>query len=339
MTLSVGIVGCGYFSQFHRDAWARLPGASVVGVCDADPAKAEAAAALLPGARAFTDAAAMLDETRPDVMDMVTPPSTRAGLLALSDERGIAVIAQKPLANDLSGAQALVAQAKAAGVALLVHENFRFMPWFQETRRVIESGRLGQVLNLSFRFRPGDGQGPDAYLSRQPYFQKMPRFLVHEVFVHLCDTYRFLLGEISGLGARLARHNPVIAGEDTALVMVAFANGATGLIDGNRLLDHPSDDPRMTGGPLLVEGTEATMRLDGYGRLFLRPQRGEEREHPYAWEKRGFGGDAVFRTIAHLAVHLTEGVPTDLTGEKYLRNVALVEAAYESAREGRFVTV
>lgn len=339
MTLAVGIVGCGYFSQFHREGWARLPGATVVGVCDADPARAEAAACALPGARAFTDAAAMLDETRPAVMDMVTPPSTRARLLALAAARGIAVIAQKPLADDIAGAEALVKQAKHAGVALLVHENFRFMPWFQEARRVIESRRLGQVLNLSFRFRPGDGQGPDAYLSRQPYFQKMPRFLVHEVFVHLFDTFRFLLGEISGLFARLVRHNPVIAGEDTALVTVAFANGATGLIDGNRLLDHPSDDPRMTGGPLLVEGTEATLRLDGFGRLFLRPQRGEEREHPYAWEKRGFGGDAVFHTIAHLAAHLTAGVPTDLTAEKYLRNVALVEAAYRSAREGRFVTV
>jgi predicted dehydrogenase len=338
MTLAVAIVGCGYFAQFHRDAWARLPGARVVGVCDSDPAKAEAAAAAL-GTRSFTDAAAMLNATRPDVMDMVTPPSTRAGLLALAAERNIAVIAQKPLADDLAGAEALVAQAKAAKVPLLVHENFRFMPWFQEARRVIESGRLGDVLNLSFRFRPGDGQGPDAYLSRQPYFQTMPRFLVHEVFVHFFDTFRFLLGEISGLVARTKRHNPVIAGEDAATITVDFASGATGVLDGNRLLDHPSDDPRMTGGTLLMEGTRATLRLDGFGRLFLRPHRGEEQEHAYAWEKRGFGGDAVFRTIQHLAAHLTEGAPTDHTGEKYLRNVALVEVAYVSAREGRFVTV
>jgi predicted dehydrogenase len=95
----------------------------------------------------------------------------------------------------------------------------------------------------------------------------------------------------------------------------------------------------MTGGPLLVEGSKATLRLDGFGRLFLRGHRGEERGHDYAWEKRGFGGDAVFRTIQHLAAHLTQGAPTDHTAEKYLRNVALVEAAYLSNREGRFVTV
>lgn len=339
MTLRVGIVGCGYFARFHRDAWARLPDAQVVGVCDTDRAKAEAAAAELPGAAAFADAAAMLDATRPDVMDMITPPATRAGLLALAAGRRVAVIAQKPLADDLASAQALVAQARQAGVTLLVHENFRFMPWFQEAGRVIADGRLGEVLNVSYRFRPGDGQGADAYLARQPYFQTMPRFLVHEVFVHLFDTFRFLLGEVSGLHARIRRCNPVIAGEDAAVIVLEFAGGAVGLLDGNRLLDHPSDDPRMTGGTLQVEGTRASLRLDGFGRLFIRPHRGTEGEHAYAWEARGFGGDAVFRTIAHLAAHLTRDAPTDHTGEKYLRNVALVEAAYRSAAEGRFVTV
>jgi predicted dehydrogenase len=253
--------------------------------------------------------------------------------------RAGAVIAQKPLADDLDAARALVRQADAARLRLLVHENFRFMPWFQEARRVVDSGRLGHVLNASFRLRSGDGQGADAYLARQPYFRAMPRFLVHEVVVHLFDTFRFLLGEVSGLFARLKRHNQAIVGEDAALITLEFASGASGVIDGNRLLDHPSDDPRMTNGTLLLEGTDATLRLDGFGNLFLRPHRGEEAPHPYAWRNQGFGGDAVFATIAHLAAHVTSGAPTDHTAAGYLRNVELVEAAYASAREGKFVAV
>ncbi len=337
MTLAVAIVGCGYFSRFHQDAWARLPGARVVAVCDADRGRAEDAAGRLPGAAAFTDAEAMLDEARPDVIDMVTPPATRLALTRAAASRGIAVIAQKPLADDLAGAEAVV--AAAGGTTLLVHENFRFMPWFQEARRVLDSGVLGRPLNLTYRFRPGDGQGADAYLARQPYFQTMPRFVVHEVGVHLFDTFRFLLGEITGVFARLRRHNKVIAGEDTAMVLCDFANGATGLFDANRLLDHPSQDPRMTGGTMLLEGSEATLRLDGFGALHLRPQGGDEQAHPYTWEQRGFGGDAVLRTIAHLAAHLTTGAPTDHTGAQYLRNTRLVDAAYRSAAEARFVIV
>ncbi len=48
--------------------------------------------------------------------------------------------------------------ADEAGILLVVHENFRFMPWFRHARRLVEAGRLA-----------GDGQGPEAYLDRQPY--------------------------------------------------------------------------------------------------------------------------------------------------------------------------
>ena len=56
-------------------------------------------------------------------------------------------------------------------------------------------------IKLTFRLRTGDGQGPDAYLSRQPYFQKMEHFLVHETAVHWIDTFRFLLGDINAVYA------------------------------------------------------------------------------------------------------------------------------------------
>ena len=51
---------------------------------------------------------------------------------------------------------------------------------------------------VAFRLRPGDGQGPRAYLDRQPYFQTMPRLLVVETAIHWIDTFRFLMGEVDG---------------------------------------------------------------------------------------------------------------------------------------------
>jgi predicted dehydrogenase len=50
--------------------------------------------------------------------------------------------------------------ADEAGILLVVHENFRFMPWFRHARRLAEAGRLGRPHALHFRLRPGDGQGP-----------------------------------------------------------------------------------------------------------------------------------------------------------------------------------
>jgi D-apiose dehydrogenase len=337
--MRVAIIGCGYFARFHREAWARLP-VEVVALCDADPAKAEAAAREFPAAHAFADAASMLDAVRPDIVDIVTPPESHADLVALCAARGVFTICQKPLAPDWATAQAIVQGAEAAGITLLVHENFRFMPWFTETHRLIEAGAIGEPLDLHFRLRSGDGQGEDAYLARQPYFRTMPRFLVHETIIHLIDVFRLLFGEVGGVFAKLRRLNPAIAGEDAATVLFAFAQARRqGIVDGNRLLDHPSDDPRMTNGTLLAEGTEGAIRLDGFGRLFLRPRRGEEREHAYAWDSRGYGGDCVFRQTEAALAHFAHGAPVPNAARAWLRNMEIEEAIYRSAAEGRLVDV
>lgn len=339
MTLAVVIAGCGYFSRFHQDAWSRMEGVRVVGVADRDVGKREAAAGLFPGAAAFEDAEAMLDATRPDLIDIVTPPATHRAVVAAAARRGVKMICQKPLAPTFDEAQEIVAIAEEASVMLAVHENFRFMPWFMEARRLVADGAIGTPLNINFRLRPGDGQGPEAYLSRQPYFQSMSRFLIHETGIHLIDVFRDVMGEITGVFARLRRINPVIKGEDAGLVIFDFASGAAGLFDGNRHVDHPADDTRMTNGVLMVEGDRGVLRLDGYGRLFLRPLRGEEREHAYAWENRGYGGDCVYGQSRHVVEHLTKGTVLVNSGRDYLRNLAIEEAIYRSAEEGCFIAI
>ncbi|MEO1093255.1 MAG: Gfo/Idh/MocA family oxidoreductase, partial [Pseudomonadota bacterium] len=173
-------------------------------------------------------------------------------------------------------------------------ENFRFQPWFRECRKQIDAGALGQVYELAFRLRPGDGQGPRAYLDRQPYFQEMERFLLHETAVHLFDVFRFLLGEVEAVFADLRRLNPAIAGEDAGLVILRFASGSRALFDGNRLADHAAENRRLTMGEMQIDGAKANLRLDGYGRLFLRAHSSnQEDEMAYAWEDRGYGGDCV----------------------------------------------
>lgn len=339
MTLAVAIAGCGYFSRFHQDAWSRMEGVRVVGVADRDAGKRAAAASLFPGAQAFDEAEAMLDAVKPDLIDIVTPPQTHRALVEAAAKRGVKMICQKPVAPEYDEAEAIVATAERAGVMLAVHENFRFMPWFMEANRLIQAGAIGRPLNITFRLRPGDGQGPDAYLSRQPYFQQMPRFLIHETGIHLIDVFRYLLGEITGVFARLRRINLAIKGEDAGLVIFDFASGAAGLFDGNRHVDHPSEDTRMTNGVLLVEGDAGVLRLDGYGKLFLRKLRGEEYEHAYAWQDRGYGGDCVYGQSQHIVEHLTKGMPLVNSGRDYLRNLAIEEATYRSAAEGRFITL
>ncbi|MFK4492293.1 Gfo/Idh/MocA family oxidoreductase [Bradyrhizobium sp. USDA 336] len=97
----------------------------------------------------------------------------------------------------------------------------------------------------------------------------MPRFLIYETAVHFLDLFRFLFGKISSVYADARRLNPTIVGEVAAFVLLEHESGTRSVFDGNRLLDHVSDNPRRTMGEMLTEGEKATLRLDGYGRLFM----------------------------------------------------------------------
>jgi len=117
----------------------------------------------------------------------------------------------------------------------VVHENFRFQPWYKAIKTELNEGSLGTVLQATYRLRPGDGQGRDAYLERQPYFRDMENFLIHETGVHFIDVFRYLFGEPQALSADLRRLNPVIAGEDAGHFNFYYDNGLCAQFDGNRL--------------------------------------------------------------------------------------------------------
>jgi predicted dehydrogenase len=339
MSLRVAVAGTGYFSQFHYDAWARLKDADLVGAASLDPAGLTSVGERFGVVDVFDDVAAMLDATEPDLLDIAAPPHAHEGLLEIAAARGVHVICQKPLGGDLRTAKAMVERAEASGIVFAVHENFRFQPWYREAKRVVESGMLGDATNVSFRLRPGDGRGPRAYLDRQPYFQSMERFLIHETAIHLIDSFRYLMGEVTGVFAYLRKLNPVIAGEDSGHLILTFESGATGLFDGNRLLGFPAANPRLTMGELLLEGTAGSLRLDGEGCLWRREDEGTEEPHAYAWQNIGFGGDCVYALQRHVLEHLLERAPLENSGRDYLRNLMIEDAVYRSAQTGRFLPI
>jgi predicted dehydrogenase len=336
----IAVVGAGYFSQFHLEGWAGLANAQIVGLCDADAAKAAALAQRFGIARTFTRVEQMLDALRPALVDVVTPPPSHAQVLQAVFQRRLPAICQKPFGTRYGQALEFAAQADAAGAPLVVHENFRFMPWFREARRLIDAGHLGALHGISFRLRPGDGQGSAAYLDRQPYFQAMPRLLVVETAVHFIDTFRFLMGEVQAVYARLRRLNPAIQGEDAGLITFEFAGGAAGLFDGNRLNDHSATNPRRTMGEMWLEGAAGVLRLDGEARLWFKPHHEAESEHPYdRGPEAGFGGGACGALQSHVLDCLSRSRTPENTARAYLQNLRVQEAVYASHATGRRIEI
>jgi D-apiose dehydrogenase len=337
----VAIVGAGYFAQFHIEAWQRLAAeglCTVASVCDADSQKSSTAAQRL-SVEGYTNVNTMLAGEKIDLIDIATPPATHQALIEQSLHSGLAVVCQKPVAPTYDEALAIAAFTQQFQKPVWVHENFRWMPWFREMKAAIENGKIGALHDIAFRLRPGDGQGTQAYLSRQPYFQKMERFLVHETLIHLIDTYRFLMGEIVAVTAQLRRINPVIAGEDAGYVLFKFASGATGLIDANRLNDHNAHNTRLTMGEAWLEGEHGVMSLSGNGDIKWKPHLHEEQSHPYLWSNTGFGGDSVYHQQRHVLSALAGKEQAVNLIEDYLINLKVEEAIYASNAHRREVTL
>ena len=304
----IAVVGGGYFAAFHLEGW-RDAGAQVVALCDLDHVRCASLASRFGIPQTFADAERMLDVVQPTLLDVVLPPAAQASVVAAALQRGLPTICQEPFGHDLAQARALAALAARLQVPLVVHENFRFMPWFRECRRLIDADFFGRLHGISFRLRPGDGQGPQAYLDRQPCFQQMPRLLVRETAVHFIDCFRYLMGEVHAVSARLRRLNPVLAGEDAGIIVFEFDDDRAGLFDGNRLNGHQALNPRRTMGEMWLEGEAGVLRLDGDARLWFKPHAGAEAEHRYdAGPTTAFGGACTAlqnHVLQHLGVMMT----------------------------------
>lgn len=331
-------VGAGYFSQFHFEAWTRIPEVELVAICDLDELKAKQLAQYYGVPRYYSEVTEMLDKEQPDFIDIITPPAFHMYICQQAIERGIAIICQKPLVPTLAEAEALLKTAKAAQARFMVHENFRFQPWFREIRTILERGLVGdQMHSINFRMRTGDGWPEDAYLSRQPYFRTMPRLLIYETGIHYVDVFRYLFGEVSSVFAHLRRLNPAIAGEDCGIVLFQFANGATGILDANRYNEADAEDPRYTFGELLLEANGGSLRLDMEGRIRIQPLGRPSYEHEYVHHKRNFAGDCVYATQRHFVESLLQGKPFETDLEDYLHNLRLQELIYSSALQGKLL--
>ncbi|MEH6834970.1 MULTISPECIES: Gfo/Idh/MocA family protein [Falsihalocynthiibacter] len=334
--LRVGVVGLGYFSQFHLDAWRDIPSTTLAGIFDLDPARTQEVAAKydVAGARS----AAELADQDLDIVDLVAPPPAHKALVEQFAKSGRILICQKPFCTSYEEAKAVCEFAKTRNCTLIIHENFRFQPWHRAIKTALDTGLLGEIYQARFALRPGDGRGPDAYLSRQPAFQSMPRLLIHETGVHFVDLFQYFFGPISSIYADLVRLNPAIKGEDAGILIAHHENGTRAVFDGNRLMDHATDSPRRTMGEMEIEGEKGTLRLSGMGEISFRAF-GENEAVNIAVtapvDEARFGGGCVQALCEHIVEARAGRVPFENTAEDYLSVILATQAAYRSAETGQ----
>jgi len=336
--VSVGVIGCGFFSRNHLNSWKDLApaGADLVAVCDSDAEKARAAAAAFGVPRWYSDAEAMFAAETLGLVDIVTRMDTHRRLAELAFGHGIPAIVQKPFAPTWADCVAIVEAAEKAGLFLAVHENFRFQAPLIKVKQLLDSGAIGKPSWARISFRTGY----DIYKG-QPYFYDEERFVILDLGVHVVDVARFLLGEVERVSCETQKRNPKVQAEDTATMLLRHASGAVSVVEATyetkKLPDSFPETLIEIEGPrgAIVTKPGYRMEVTVDGKLTA-----SEFEIPLLhWAKPPWHmvEESVFKACAHFLECVREGREAATSGRDNLKTYAICEAAYKSAATGRAV--
>ncbi len=332
------LIGCGFFAVNQMHGWQDLAGVEIVAICDRDAERLAIVGDQFSVARRYSSAEEMFADGGFDFVDIATTVGSHRALVELAAKHRVPAICQKPFAPTLADAKAMVAAAEAAGIPLMIHENFRWQTPILAVKQVLDSGAIGTPFwgRVSFR------SGFDVF-SGQPYLAKGRRFIIEDLGIHSLDIARFLFGDATSMTARTRRINPDIAGEDVATMLLDHEGGITSIVDvsyATKLPEEPFPETFVE-----IDGDKGTLRLGKDYRLTVHGPGGTAQSVVapalLPWASRPWHNiqESVALIQKHWIERLAAGREPDTSGRDNLKTFALVEAAYLSAERGETVAL
>ena len=186
--LKVGIVGCGRIADSHLSQIQRIKGCEVVGVCDREPLMARQLYERYPIQHYFSDLAALLDQTSPDVVHITTPPAGHFSLAQQCLEHGCHVYVEKPFTINLDEAQRLITLAEGKGLKITAGHDDQFRPAARRMRALVQEGYLGGAplhMESYYCYELGNTDYAAALLGdKRHWVRRLPGKLLQNIISH-----------------------------------------------------------------------------------------------------------------------------------------------------------
>jgi predicted dehydrogenase len=252
--VNVALIGYAFMGRAHSNAYrqvgpalkpTRPPRMKVI--VGRSPTGVKAAAEQLGWEEWATDWREVVKRPDIDLVDIATPGDSHAEIAIAAAKAGKAVLCEKPLANDLKTARAMLVAVAKAGVPHMICHNYRRAPAVQLARQLIEEGKLGTLYHYRGTYLQDWIVDPKLPLFWRFRKEKAGSGALGDISSHSIDLARFLVGEIAELAATVETYikerplpeNPKRKGrvtvDDASAAVVRFQNGAIGTIEGTRL--------------------------------------------------------------------------------------------------------
>ena len=156
--LRVGFIGVGRITDLHYLGYKDNPNAELYVLCDTDETLLQQRVREWGVGKAYTDYHQLLADPNVDAVEVITPHHLHAEMCIAALEAGKHVSVQKPMAMNLTEADAMIDAAKRSGKLFRVFENFRFYPPYNKAMELIEAGEIGEPLSIRIKSIGGNRQ-------------------------------------------------------------------------------------------------------------------------------------------------------------------------------------
>ncbi|MEW6754619.1 MAG: Gfo/Idh/MocA family oxidoreductase [Candidatus Latescibacterota bacterium] len=314
-----GVLGAGSVAQRRvMPAMTACPDCRLEALMVRDAERARQLASRFGARRSHGRVEDLVADPQVDAVYVSTPVGLHCEHVLAAAAHGKHVLCEKPMALSADQCRRMIAACEAAGAHLEVCFVLRGWPVYQRIRALLQSGRLGRLVEARAQLAK--------WTPRQPGEWRLDATAsgggaLMDVGSHYLDLLRFLLGEFRRIACL---HTSAVFGwpvEETALALIEFCSGAHGTLSVSCAVPHG-------GNVLEVYGTQASLLL-GRQLTILAPggEETETAEYP----------DYYSGLLAHFCRRVTQGGEALASGLDGLRNVEVITAAYHAAREGRVV--
>jgi predicted dehydrogenase len=348
------MVGYAFMGAVHSQAWRTagrffdLPFApAMTALCGRDPVATAAAAARMGWTSVENDWKNLLARDDVQLVDVCTPGDTHAEIAIAALEAGKHVLCEKPLANSVAEAEAMVVAAQAAearGVLSMVAFNYRRVPAVALARKLVADGRLGTIRHVRAQYLQDWIVDPSFPLVWRLQKDRAGSGALGDIGAHIIDLAQFVAGSsiagVTGLTETFVRERPLprqtsglaasggagtgeVTVDDAALFLARFDSGALGSFEATRFAAGRKNALRLE-----VNGSDGSIAFDfeamnelqfhdhtedsetaGFRRILVT-----ESSHPYAhawWPPgHGLGYEHTFtHEVVDLVTAIGEGRP------------------------------
>lgn len=205
--LRAALVGTGLIAtQKHLPAWKRVRElANLVALCDTDLQRAQEVAQRFGVPKIYTDLQILLNEERPDILDICTPPQTHALLAQQGLRAGAHVLVEKPMATSTEECDAMIALAEEMDRSICVAHSDLFYPAFTTMRQLVDRGAIGELRGMHIYLST-----PVDYITSKPHHwaNHLPGGVIGETGPHVVYMTLAFINPIADVQVRATKLLP-----------------------------------------------------------------------------------------------------------------------------------